>query len=401
VSRWRREKTEDRALSVETGFFPSVMLRPTASGESVTVRSALQVPEVWSCCRVLADSAASLPLRLYRSTTGGQRVEVRSGQTFELLRNPAPTVTGGNLISTIVLRLVLNGEAWLAKYRGPDGQIDQLGVIPNERVYWQIRDGQPLYTITTLAGTVQEAGPRDLVHIRAMSLDGYRGLSPVQECAEAIGICLAMQQHAARFFQNDARPSGLLRVPAGPQADEQVENLRRAWEARHTGTAGAHRIAVMSGEVGFDAISLDPDASQFSQQREAAVRAICRAFRVPPYLIAASDGASMTYSNTETQNQAFIDHSLRPTLTVIEQGLTADPDLCMGSLSAEFDFTSLLRGDHVSRAAFYASGIAAGWLRPEEARVMEGLPALPPDRMPRPDLAALSKLAPPPQEVPA
>jgi len=381
---------EDRDLTAESGYFPAVMLRPTATGEPVSVRTALRVPEVWACCRVLSDAAASLPLRLYRRTADGSRSEVTSGQTFDLLAHPAPAVTAGNLIGSLVLRLALNGEAWLAKYRDPEGNLEQLGIIPNERVYWQIKDGQPLYTITALNGTVQQATPRDLVHLRGMSLDGYRGLSCVAECADAIALCVAQQDHAGRYFRNDARPSGILTVPSGPTAEEQVENLRLAWEQRHGGVDNAHRIAVVTGEVSFDPISMTAEQSQFAQQREMAVRQIARAFRVMPWMIAASDAGSLTYSNTEQQAQAFIDWSLRPWLTVVEQALTADADLCMGSLVAEFDYSHLLRGDQAARAAYYTQALAGGWLTRDEVRAQEGLPPMPAGAAPTMTVAAMA-----------
>ena len=60
---WRR--TEDRqqltleALLAEEG-------RPTASGEPVTVESALRLSTVFGCVRLLADSVSTLPLHVYR-----------------------------------------------------------------------------------------------------------------------------------------------------------------------------------------------------------------------------------------------------------------------------------------------------------------------------------------------
>lgn len=399
-----KPELEDRDLTAESGYFPAVMLRPTATGEPVSAQSALRVPEVWACCRVLSDGASSLPLRLYRKTADGSRVEVTSGQTFDLLQSPAPAMTTGNLISTVVVHLALYGQAWLAKYRGPDGVIGQLGVIPPGRVFWKIQDGAPVYTVTTLAGTVQQATPRDLVHLRGMSLDGYRGLSCVEQCADAIALCVAQQEHAGRFFRNDARPSGILTVPAGPTADEQVENLRRAWEARHGGVDNAHRIGVVTGEITFNPISLNAEQSQFSQQREQAVRQIARAFRVAPWMIAAADAGSMTYSNTEQQAQAFIDWSLRPWLATIEQALSADADLGMGSLLAEFDYSHLLRGDQAARAAYYTQALSAGWLTRDEVRAQEGLPPLPADAAAEPTApvtALADHFAPAPAPAPA
>src|SRR2546425_669043 len=91
----------------------------------------------------------------------------------------------------------------------------------------------------------------DVCHVRAMSHDGILGLSPVRQCRVALGLANSLTQYGAQFFANGARPSGILQVPQGPAVQDQIDNLKEAWEARHGGLTNAHRIAVLSGDVSF------------------------------------------------------------------------------------------------------------------------------------------------------
>ncbi len=127
----------------------------------------------------------------------------------------------------------------------------------------------PLYTITTTEGRRETVSERDVLHVRSpLTLDGIRGLSPLAACREALESSAAMSRHAARTFANDARPSGVLKVPAGPEQADVMENLSRAWDDRHAGPDRAGRVAVLAGEIEFTALSIPPGDLQFVEQRQ-------------------------------------------------------------------------------------------------------------------------------------
>jgi phage portal protein BeeE len=68
VALFGRRKIEDRALTRDT--IPSVFL-PDQSAAAVGPRAATRLGDVYAAVRVLADSAASLPLIAYRRTPEG------------------------------------------------------------------------------------------------------------------------------------------------------------------------------------------------------------------------------------------------------------------------------------------------------------------------------------------
>src|SRR6186997_1841618 len=112
MSVFRRRKTEDRTLTVDTSAAVFVGLDPT--GTTITSNAALRIADVFACVRVLAESAASLPLIAYRRTDQGR---VRAGgHAQELIDRPAPATTTASLIGQLMAHLSLWGNAFVAKY---------------------------------------------------------------------------------------------------------------------------------------------------------------------------------------------------------------------------------------------------------------------------------------------
>lgn len=383
--RWfRREPVEDRALTRES--LPSVMLPTTVAGPPLTARSALSVCDAWACVRVLAESAATLPLHVFRRTEAG-RVHVDDSTAARLLDRPAPGVTQANLIAQLVTHVALWGEAFLAIYRDEQGQVAQLGLFAPDRVAVEVIGGLPTYGITTDDGRYLVLGTSDVVHVRGMSLDGVRGLSPVAQQREALGYATALARHGQDFMANGARPSGVLYVSPGVHADEQIENLKAAWESRHRGSENAGRVALLTGEAKFEAVSMPLADAEFISQREMSTREVARIFRVPLSLLGAPGADSLTYSTVLDELRRFVVLSLRPLLVFIEQALAASVLFPVERREYPlFDLEGLLRGDSKQRAEFYTAALdpVTGWMRRDEARDLEDLPAEDPESRPPP-----------------
>jgi HK97 family phage portal protein len=209
----------------------------------------------------------------------------------------------------------------------------------------------------------------------------------------ALELNNAIREAATGLFANGARPSGILKVSSGDR--EQVERLKAEWNARHAGERQGG-IAVVSGELGFEPIAMSADDAQFVAARKLSSTEIARAFRVPPWMIGAEDGGSMTYSNTENQALAFVSYGLRPWLVAIEQALTADGDLFTATTFAEFLIDGLLRADSKTRAEVYRLALdpVSGWLRRDEVRRLENLEPESASQLPQPVSAASERSAP-------
>ena len=162
-------------------------------------------------------------------------------------------------------------------------------------------------------------------------------------------------------------------------SQKQIDAMQEQWHNRQSLQAGwMHSVAVLSGDAKFTPIGSNADDSQFLQQRQLSATEVARVFRVPPWMIGAASGDSLTYSNTLEQNRAFVTHSLRPWLTRIEAAFSNDPDLCPGGTFLEFDLDNLLRADAATRSEIWqralGNGQTPGWMTVDEVREAESLP---------------------------
>ena len=350
---------------------PSLTYQPLSTS-AVTPTTAMQIADAYACVRALADAAASLPLIAYRRTADGrQRLD---NATSALLSRPAEAVTQSGLIGQLVAHLQLHGNAYVGKFRGSDGQVDQLALLAPDLVTPRLVAGRPRYAVQGLRGETSDHGTDDLIHIRGLTTDGLLGLSPVRQCRIALGLSQSLTEHAAGFFENGARPGGILRLSQYDSASQLAE-LGAAWNQQHGGVKNAHRIAVVTGSVEFQPLTMPMDDVEFLAQRKLSAVEVARIFRVPPWVIGADSGESMTYSNTEQQSLQFVTYSLRPWLVAIEQALSADPDLFKPRQYCEFLLDALLRSDSKTRGEIYALALdpISGWMTRDEVRRRENL----------------------------
>src|SRR5215212_3801925 len=363
--------TEDRALPVVDSQ-PSYPTLTTSAPLNVTTANALRVSDAYACVRVLADSISSLPLHVYRKTDQGRQPAGENARAVQLLNRPSPGSTGVDLVSQIMVHLNVHGDAFVGKYRA-DNEIVQLGLISPESVQVELRGQRIVYLLDTVNGRT-EHGPDDILHIKGMSLDGLRGLSPVTQCRVALGLSSSLQQSAKVFTEQGSRPSGVLTSPSGNST--ALERVRDTWNARHAGVANQHKVAVVAGDVKFEPIAFSQSDAEFLGQRELSAREVARIFRVPAWAIDAPTGDSLTYANVGEQNRALVTHSLRPWLVRIERAISNDSDLCPGGTYVQFELDGLLRADAKTRAETYEKALNpdTGWLRREEVRALEELP---------------------------
>lgn len=353
----------------------------TKAGQAVTPTTALNLVAVYSCVRLLAESVAALPVEAVR-TEGDTRTPSAAPAW---LTAPNPDMTGQELIEQCMASLTLQGNAYVYVVRSPStgSPLELWPLHPDALRVERTQTGALVYT-------AQETGHRltpvdspstgDLLHVRALTIPGSAvGLAPVDLARESIGLGLAAQEYGARWFSQGASPSGVIEVD-GPLTEAGAKMLAKQWAEDHVGSMRAHLPGVLTNGAKYRPISVTPEQAQFLQTRQFQLTEIARLFRVPPHMLGAPSGETMTYANTEQWGTEFVTHSLRPWLVRLE---TAFSRLLPDGSNVRFRAEGLLRGDSKARADFYASGLSNGWLVPNEARRWEDLPPLDGGDVPR------------------
>jgi len=354
-------------------FFADVFLplSDTQSGVLVNETLALNLSSVYACTQVLAQTIGSLPLHVYQRTADGKN-RAASHPLYRLLHDaPNPEMTSMSWRQTIMLHLCLWGNHYSEIERNSAREPVALWPITPWRVSLKRVNGQLVYAVMLDSGVVNVPFA-DMVHVKGLSYDGLIGLPPLRAAKEAIGLGLAAQKYAAKFFANDARPGGILEHP-GQLSDEAATRLRKSFERTHEGLDNKFRVAVLEEGMKFNAVGVPPEDAQLLETRKFGVSEIARYFRMPLHKI--SDLDRSTNNNIEHQAIEFVTDTIRPWLVNIEQELSFK--LFSGDYFPEFLIEGLLRGDIKTRYEAYAIGRQWGWLSVDDIRARENMNKLP------------------------
>jgi hypothetical protein len=196
-------------------------------------------------------------------------------------------------------------------------------------------------------------------------------MSPIELARESLGMALAAQDYGARFFANDAKPTGgWIEFPGNFKDAEAKRVFRESYQQAQSGS-NRGKVLVLENGMKFHEVGVTNKDAQFLELRKFQITDIARLFRVPPHMIADLDRA--TFSNIEQQSLEFVMHTMTPWAERWEAAIGRDLIFDSEALEVEFDFSNLMRGDVASRSAYYQSGIQNGWLTRNEARAAENL----------------------------
>jgi HK97 family phage portal protein len=375
-----RIKADSGDRSAYGNFWFSPVPTRTASGARVSTESALQLPVVLACVRVLSESFSVLPLRLYRKTPKG-RERITDHWLYDLIsRRPNAYQTPFEWREMMQGHLALRGNCYNQIVTDRSGNITDLMPLHPDRIKIEYNasaanDFEYRYRYTDRNNTERVLLREEVWQIRGLSSDGIVGLSPIALARESVGLGLAAQEYGARFFQNDAKPGGgWIEFPGNFKDTAARTTFRESFQEAQT---GLHRgkVAVLEYGMKFHELGLTNKDSQFLEARQFQVSDIARMFRVPPHLV--GDLSKATFSNIEQQSLDFVIHTMTPWAERWESSI--ETTLLLGDeqdIEVEFDFTAMLRGDQVARGTYYHNGIMDGWMTRNEARASESLEAL-------------------------
>lgn len=347
---------------------------PSASGITVTPRSAMTVPAVSAAVRAIAETTAALPLHLYRRLEDGGKAREIEHPAHRLLHGEVSDwQSAASFREQITTDALQHGGGFAFIVRVDDGRPYALQRLQPEAVTVALDGiGDPVYlvSITEQGRQLQRRySYRDILHIRAPAgFDGVSGVSPIKLAREAIGLAILLEQHGSKLFANGGRPSGVLKFP-NQLGEEPAQRIRSSWQGAFGG--GSYKVAVLEEGGDYQAIAFNSVDSQYHELRQFTVLEIARAFRVPPSML--QDYGRATWSNSEAMRADFIDFALRRWLSAWEDEVRLkllSPEE-RGDLFAEFELGAFLRADTETRFGAYSVAIAAGFMSPNEVRALE------------------------------
>ncbi|WP_082558339.1 phage portal protein [Kitasatospora sp. MBT66] len=339
----------------------------THSGKTVSQRGSLSFPAVFYCVSLIADSISTLPVDSFLSG----KVTNRSISNPAWLVSPNPYMTRYDFWHRVAVSLLMDGNAFIATVRDESGSVVALYPLnPRSVVIVQTQDGRDV----VFQHNGKEYDRSQILWIPAFTIPGEpRGLSPLEIARQAIGLGLTAEEYGARFFGQGASMTGIIQHPGNPTKDQALM-LRDMFRRNHSGMANSHSLGILTGGATWQSVSITPEQSQFLETRRFQKSEIALIYRVPANQVDPTVTSSWG-SGVEEQNKWFIDQTLAPWLTRIEQAISTF--LLPGNRYIKFNLNARLRAKTAERYQGYAIGIQNGFMNADMIANLEDWEPIP------------------------
>jgi HK97 family phage portal protein len=322
-------------------------------------------PWVYAAVNAIAYGLSRMKIVTYSLDANGDREPVRgdlpgstgrpnAGQSLDrLMKMPEPGVGRHEWVRKLMLDRLVYGNALATMDRSMSSAPSYLWHVPWRRV--RVHEGEQVpilgYEIEGVKGQrFFDVG--EVLHLgRHGDLDTPVGLSPLAPLKYTIALHDALQRHLNAYFQNAARPSGILKVLPGTSKDAQAliqEQVRKLYASPDQ----AGKIMVTSAE--WQSLSDAPDSAQIIELAKLSREEIAGAYQVPPPVLGILDRAIK--SNVAELRSQFVRDVIGPHADAFEDDVNAQ---VLGQNPGwrynfvEFDLDSPLRPDLEARATVY------------------------------------------------
>ena len=369
-----RRSLEDPKVPLSSASLADWLSPKSLAGVAVSESRAYGLTAYYRGIALLSSTMAGLPLHVYRN---GTKARVRQKTVLD---SPNPMQTPFEFWQTTYANACGWGNAYAMKQR--DGAYIVREVWPVHPSKVELEQVRP--TSANPAGKVFHISgegaftAEEVFHVPYLSPHGYRGVPPLRMARQVLGVAIAAEETAARFYGSGNLLSGLLRTDQ-KLTREQAESLQERWRSRMTGQDNAGKVAILDAGANFQPLTVPPADAELLVSRKFGVTEIARLLGIPPHLLGDVEKTSSWGTGVEQQFLGFIQTTLQGWLTLVEQRVTREllpGGWSSGSWYAEYNIEGLLRGDSAARAAFYKTMREIGVYSINEVRARENLEPL-------------------------
>ena len=339
----------------------------SASGVSVTHRTALQNPTSLRCGLLLSDGVSTVPCKLMKKEPDGSRKEAVDHPLYDLLRyKPCGWMTSQQFRETFMLRTVFLGESFSFINKVSSGKITEIWPFEVGEACCEDRDDsydrRPIYRVNG-----EEVPPERILHVRGPSWNGYNGLNMVHLAKEVLGLAEATgQAHAARF-KNGIQTTGVYSVE-GELKEPQHKRLMSFIMQNLSGATNSGKPMLLDRNAKWTPQGMTGVDAEHLATRQYQDMLTCRGLGVLPIMVGIADKTA-TYASSEQMFLAHCVHTVRPWHERVGEIfdcflLTAEER--RAGYYFHFVDTALLRGSAQARAEFYAKLFNIGSLTPNQ-----------------------------------
>lgn len=352
----RKEKVEKPDLLAQ--YAPQVMNVGLTNSfmTNISRSSALEIPSVMRARNLICSTIASMPLELYRKSTGEE-----IGKPVWLDQPCVNQPRSVTIAYTVDSLLFYGWSVWLIKSRyQEDGRPASFEWISNSRVNPQYANDD--YTITGYFIDGVLHSNEDIVTFQSLN-DGVLSTG-----ARVLNGALELEK-ASTISATNPQPSGILKNTGADLDPKEVQGLLAAWK-----TARQNRsTAYLTSTLEYQPTAFSPKDMMYNEAKQDYATQIARLMNIDAFYLSADANNSMTYSNLLDSRKQFVSLTLQPFISAIEDRLSMNDVTAMGN-EVRFDLDkSFLRANPMDELLVIEKMLSLGLIDINQAMEMTDL----------------------------
>jgi len=287
----------------------------TYTGKQITGDKSLSISAVWAAVTAKAQDMAGLPIKYYQIMPDGTKKNLRGDRIWKLLNEKANDEMDSFQYREFSYAMVdMYGNAYSYIDYNNNGEIKGLWpLIPTKMVVKRIynkdkTESALVFTYSDDRGTTVFS-PKSIWHVRGFSTDGIMGVNTTDVAKEIYGLSAALEEYAARYFGNNAKPPAVL-VHPGKVGEKAHKNLKASWSEAHQGLSQAHKIAILEEGMQLKEFGFSPEDSQSIESRKFQIEEVARITNMPLHRLKHLE--KVNYNSIEHADIEYGKYTLHP-----------------------------------------------------------------------------------------
>lgn len=342
------------------------LLQALLGNDEITKEIAMSIPAVAACVNRIAETIASLEVRLYEKN-GEDITEIEDDPRTKLLNGETGDTLTGYQLKEAMVRDMLLGKGGYCFIRRVRGNVKSLNYVPCEYITI-FKNNDIIFKEYQLEVQGKRYEGHQFVKLLRNSQNGWSGKSIIADSNILFQIVAAEQDYEKHNAATGGAKKGFFKAQ-NTLTDDAMKKFRAAYKNLYVN--GSESTMILNNGMDFKEISASAAELQLNENKTTNNNDICKIFGIPPSII--------NGNATKEDRRAFYEGCIYPILTNFAKSLNdvlLNPYLGENEMFFAFDDSGLTKADIDERYSAYEKGIKNGFLQLDEVRKRENMPAL-------------------------
>lgn len=286
-------------------------------GINLNYDTAMKICALNNGVTLISETIASLPIHLYSEDKKRVRRHVKDERCHLLNLENYKYSTSFNMKKKLVIDYLLHGNAYLDICKSK-GKFESLINIENSDILVHSNNSinkRDLYYQYHYWGMTKEYH-EVLNLVRNPRNDDITGIGVLQQGQSTLGTAKGLEEYSYSTVNNGFFAKGVIeseKILSKPTRDSLGDRIKNFF----SGSKNSGKVLILDDGMKFKSLSLSPVDLELLKQKEFTINDIARLLNLPPAMIGGT-GNSMTYTNVQDTQLQFLQTTIEPYLTIIE-----------------------------------------------------------------------------------